>query len=184
MTVTSRKSSRVIPVTSTARTSPYQSRSSVFRIPEAQRIKILERHLRGESIRKISKAEHRCRETVARVVNSDEMEEILQQKRAEFLALADDAIDAVRDALRNSKDRGWLGLEILKALQIMPSPAATRIFADNTSLRQSAELPSTPPETRIYCERLASAAMERSKAFSVEISEIVPEQDKQSVPKK
>ena len=149
-------------------TNPNQSETTVFYVPESQRLRILQRHISGESIRKIARAEGRCRETVPRVVHSEEAEEYIARRREEFVGLADDAIAAVREGLRSAKDGAWLAWEILKALGIVPSDASSSSDVVHAEQPRSTE----EEQVRAYVERLALIAIDRNKCYGTELPEL------------
>jgi hypothetical protein len=100
---------------------PKLQRSTRNRIPPPQRERIFQKHVAGKSIAEISKEEHRNRETIAKIVNSPEMQSHVQALRARWLDLGSNAIDAVDHALTAQKD-GRLGLQVLSSLGVILSP--------------------------------------------------------------
>lgn len=92
------------------------------RIPPPQRQRIIQKHIAGKSNVQIAREEGRNRESVARIVNGDEIQELVKRMRAEFYGLADDAIAAVRHTLQESND-GRVGYRLLADIGVIPSPA-------------------------------------------------------------
>jgi hypothetical protein len=84
--------------------------------------------MNGESVRSISRKEGRARETVGRVINSDEARKIIQLMRSEVYGMAGDAIGAVRHGLLRQKD-GRLGYKLLADLGAIPCSAETQSIA-------------------------------------------------------
>ena len=67
-------------------------------------MRILQRHIKGESQRKIAREEKRSRPAIARIVKSEEMTAYVQRIREQFAGLAGDAVSAIRFALQKQKD--------------------------------------------------------------------------------
>ncbi len=59
----------------------------------------------GESVRRISRAEKRERETVAKIVRSDEMQDYVRMLREIFLGIGYDSILAVRKTVREGNSK-------------------------------------------------------------------------------
>ena len=53
--------------------------------PPPQRLRIMQKYVAGESLVQIGREERRDRETVARIVKSEEMQEFVRQMREQFL---------------------------------------------------------------------------------------------------
>ena len=72
-------------------------------MPPAQQERILNRHILGESMRKISREEHRDFRTIAKVLrnNPAKLREHLELCRAQFCALAIVALETIRRAMEN-----------------------------------------------------------------------------------
>jgi hypothetical protein len=101
------------------RNQPTSAKGANSRIPEPQFQRIVQRHVRGESVRGISRTENRSREAVTRIVNSDEVKKIVQLMRSEVFGMAGDAVDAVRHALREQKD-ARVGYQLLRDIGAVP----------------------------------------------------------------
>ena len=129
------------------RNQPSSAKKANSRIPEPQFQRILQRHVSGESIREISRAEHRSRECVTRVVKSDEIQGLVIRMRAEVYGLADDAIRAVRHSLQQQKD-GRIGYRLLMDIGAIPPPGEAE--ANSFQARQP------DPEELTLFERVAA----------------------------
>jgi hypothetical protein len=103
---------------------PSSAKNANSRIPGPQFQRIVQRHMRGQSVREISRTENRSREAVTRIVNSDEVKKIVQLMRSEVYGMADDALNAVRHALQEQKD-GRVGYRLLMDIGAIPRPAET-----------------------------------------------------------
>src|SRR6266852_945196 len=103
----------------TSQTQPDPAKNPRTNVPSPQSARIIKRFISGQSIRKIAREEKRDRETVKRLVQSDEVREYVLKLRAEFYGLGSDAVDAVQHQLQVEKN-GRLGLEILKCIGVVP----------------------------------------------------------------
>jgi hypothetical protein len=90
------------------------------RIPPPQRERILQKYVAGKSLMQISREENRNRETVTRIVRSDEMRDHVHRMREAFYGLADSALVAIRHALEIEKD-GQLAYKILADIGVVPT---------------------------------------------------------------
>ncbi len=117
---------------------PKPAKRSRDRIPPPQRLRIMQRYAAGESLVQIGREEHRDRDTVARIVKSDEMQEFIRQMREQFYGLAGDAIEAVRYALQNDRD-GRLGFQLLTTMGVIPSEAERSALAPTESAEDAEE---------------------------------------------
>jgi hypothetical protein len=97
------------------------AKKSRMRIPPPQRERILQKHISGKSIVEISREEKRNRETIAKIVRSDEMREYVLRMRESFYRLADSALTTVRHAVEQEKD-GQLSYKLLVDTGIVPTP--------------------------------------------------------------
>jgi len=72
-------------------------------VPPAQQERILNRHILGESMRRISREEHRDFRTIAKILryNPAKLREHLEICRAQFCALAIVALETIRRAMEN-----------------------------------------------------------------------------------
>jgi hypothetical protein len=80
-----------------------EKRGSASYVPPAQQERILHRHLMGESMRRISREEHRDFRTIAKVIriNPARLKEHLERSRAVFYALTTLALETICRALKN-----------------------------------------------------------------------------------
>ncbi len=95
-------------------------RGAKSRLPEPQVLRIMERHVTGESNREIARVEQIDRKTVARVLGSQEFQEHMRAQRERFYALAPAALDALQYALEQKKD-ARIAYEILADTGVIPS---------------------------------------------------------------
>jgi hypothetical protein len=92
------------------------------RVPMLQRERILQKSIAGKGITQIAREEGRNRETIARIVNGDQVQELVKRMRAEVYGLAYDAIVTVRHALQKQKDPR-IAYKLLTDIGAIPLPA-------------------------------------------------------------
>ncbi len=124
------------PATSTIQHKPAQR--SPNHVPAPQRERILQKHVAGKSIVEISREENRNRETVARIVHSDDMAEMVNRMREKFYGLAESALSTVEEAVEKRKD-AQLSYKILLDTGIVPTLAdRMRILAPSERVNEQA----------------------------------------------
>ena len=135
------------------------------RVPAPQRVRVLQKYATGKSIVQIAREENRNRETVARIVHSDEMNEYVRQMREKFYGLADLAIAAVQYALAEERD-AQVGYRILLDTGVIPT-AEERLAA------QVREAPRSLDEgVRRQAERIALVMMECHDTYNTPFEEV------------
>ena len=99
---------------------PKATKTAHFNVPAPQRERIAKKFIEGQCIRKISREEHRSRGTVSRIVNSSEVRNYVLEIRSAYYGLGREALDAVRRALRTSKD-GKIAYQLLADIGVVPN---------------------------------------------------------------
>lgn len=105
---------------STAKPSQTQPEKTRTSVPPPQAARIAARFVSGESIRKIAREEKRDRETVRRVLKTEDIQLLVEQLRVKYFALGSAALDAVQHQLSVNKN-SRLGMEILTNIGVVPS---------------------------------------------------------------
>ena len=100
---------------------PQPAKKPGGKIPAPQSARIVGGYISGESIRKIAREEKRDRETIARIVRSDEVQSYVQEMREQSFGLGSDAISGMRKKLESGKD-GWLNHQVLMDIGVVPTP--------------------------------------------------------------
>jgi hypothetical protein len=100
---------------------PTKKRRSV--IPPPQSARIMHRYIAGESIRQIAREEKRDRETVTKIVRSEEVADYVRTMRERFYGLGETALGAVQRALEQGDAR--LAYEHLKDIGVVPDREMT-----------------------------------------------------------
>lgn len=145
-------------------TRPKPSKRTRLHIPEPQIVRIMQRHAAGESVRKISREEHRDRETVAKVVKSDEMHAYVQSLREQFYGLADLAIAAVRRGLREGDTK--LAYQVLIDIGVVPNQG------ERTQMLAHEPLSSEETRHKELMGRLIEIAFERHHVYGTPMPEL------------
>jgi hypothetical protein len=124
-------------------------------VPPAQQERILNRHILGESMRKISREEHRDFRTIAKVLrnNPGKLREHLELCRAQFCALAIVALETIRRAMENGDVR--LAYRVLVDGGAVPPPG----YFPWVTQPESTETPETIGKKK-FIDELVEMAME------------------------
>lgn len=116
----------------TSQNQPKPTKQPQSRIPPPQAARIRSRYIAGDSIRKISRSEGRDRETITRIVRSNEVQLYIRDLRAEYIRLGREAIKAMRKVLSKGKD-GRIALQLLTDIGVVPSPVERyRLLSGNS----------------------------------------------------
>jgi hypothetical protein len=91
------------------------------RIPAPQQQRIVKRFISGQGIRQIAREESRSRGAVVRIVRSSEVQNYVLEMREAYYGLAVEALEALRRALRSSKD-GKIAHQLLADVEVIPGP--------------------------------------------------------------
>ena len=149
-----------------ARMKPKTTKEIHFHVPAPQRERIVKRFVAGDAIRKISRDEHRSRGTVSRIVNSTEVQSYVQNLRAEYYGLGDEAMDSVRRALRQCTD-GKIAYQLLADIGVVPDQK-DRERLDVTPLAASDE----EAEVQAIMGQLIQCAVYRAATFRTSLGEM------------
>lgn len=136
------------------------------RIPMPQRIRVMELYALGKNQTQIAREERLNRETVGKIVRSEDMNEFVEQMRAQFRGLSELAIEALRQNLQaNGKEAIEIAWRVLEANGIIP--------LEGQAVNQIAQDEPTEDEA---VQKLLSAfgriAMERAKVFNTPFPEL------------
>jgi hypothetical protein len=134
------------------------TKKSRITIPQPQATRIVQRFIAGDSIRKIAREENRDPKTVAKVVRTQEVAEYIRKTRERFYGLAEDALNAVQQALREGDAR--LGYQLLKDIGAVPT-------AEDISLQRMRQPRPTTEADRVKLEmwKLLAGACERAEMY-------------------
>jgi len=142
------------------------------RVPGPQRVRVMQKFASGKSIVQIAKEENRNRETVSRIVHSEEMHAHVERMREKFYGLADLAIAAVQQALEDGDAQ--VGYRILLDMGVIPSPEQRM---------QIQAAPAANDPNQGFKDQMAKAAeimVERMKIYGVRFDEFGVEMNRES----
>lgn len=134
-------------------------------VPGPQQARIMQRYVKGQSIRQIAKQEHRNQRTVSRIVKSEDIEKFRLEMREQLWGLVPDAISNIRRGLEQDPR---LGLNICKYLGIEPAAEA---------LEKSKQLDLQPltteeEEVQRWVEEIVRCGVERHLVFGTPLKMI------------
>jgi len=123
----------------------------------------MQRFIVGQTIREISRIEGRARDTVARIVKSDEMQTFVEEMRERFYGLGCDALETLRHGLQEQKD-GRLAYQLLTDIGVIPGASERQIPAPQPTAEDN-------ENTRVQniMSRLMRVAFERARVFGAPI---------------
>lgn len=88
----------------TSQNQPKPAKQPQTRIPSPQVARIINKFIRGQSQREIARVEGRDRETIARIVRSNEVQLYVARLRMDYIGLGSEAINTMGKVLRKGKD--------------------------------------------------------------------------------
>jgi hypothetical protein len=128
------------------------------RIPQIQRLRVMEKYALGHNQTAIAKQEGLNRETIGRIVKSAEMESFTEEIRERWRGLCDDAIEVLRQKLKEGDKE--IALRILESNGVIAPRGATL----NHNI-QPATKPTGDERVRQLMEAFAAVAIERARVF-------------------
>jgi hypothetical protein len=139
-----------------------EKRVSGSYVPPAQQERILHRHVIGQSVRMISREEHRDFRTVAKVIrnNPARLKEHLEAGRALFYALTTQALETIRLAME--KGDAELAYRLLVDAGVVPKAGEVPWVIES----ESSETPETRAKKKHVAE-LVDQAMERAEDYDL-----------------
>lgn len=125
-------------------------------VPVPQQLRMIEKYMRGTSIRQIAEEEDRARQTVTKVVRAPEVQGYIEKLREQVIALGDEMVKSVQFALRNELD-GQLAYAMLKDIGVMQPGAQEQLNGQLTEDQWNLE----------WMRRLDVIALERHRVYGV-----------------
>lgn len=108
------------PSTPRRQTRPIPAKRSQSRIPAPQVVRIMQRHVAGESVRKISREEGRDRAAVTKIVKSEDMAALVRCLREQLYGMAGQALQTVLEGMTERKNE-LLAYKLLVDLGVIPT---------------------------------------------------------------
>jgi len=135
------------------------------RIGVNQRMRIMQKYVVGKSKTDIAKEEGIDRESVRRIVKAPEMDSYVEAKRELWRGLCDDALEVVREKLKEGdKD---VALRILESNGVIPAPGVT--FNHNITTTAN---PNQDDRVKKLRACFADVMMERARVFKTPMPEL------------
>jgi len=141
------------------------------RIGINQRMRIMQKYVVGKTQTDIAKEESVDREGVRRIVRAPEMDSYVEAKRELWLGLCDDAIETLRQKLKDGDKE--IALRILESNGVIAPRGATL----NHNI-QPATKPPQDERVRQLTEAFAAVAVERARVYKTAFPELQEVADK------
>jgi hypothetical protein len=135
------------------------------RIGVNQRMRIMQKYVVGKTKTDIAKEEGIDRESVRRIVRAPEMDSYVEAKRELWRGLCDDALEVLRQKLRDGDKE--VALRVLESNSVIPAPGVT--FNHNI---QTAAKPSQDDRMNTLRACFADVMMERARIFKTPMPEL------------
>jgi hypothetical protein len=132
-------------------------------VPPAQQQRILGRHIAGQSLRSISRDEHRNYATVANVIlkSSEKLREYLEKSRADFLSMIPVGLATIKKGMQNGQTD--LAYKFLTDAGVAGSSIVRNVDGSQVAVETSDPL----SDKDQYFVRLAKMAHQRMKDFDL-----------------
>jgi hypothetical protein len=151
---------------------PKPAKKTRNRIPPVKRIRVMQRYASGENQTAIARQEGINRESVGRIVKSEEMEAFTEEIRERWRGLCDAAVESVRRLI--AKDDKQAVFRVLESNGILAPQGQVQ------SPVQTAVKPIQDDRVKNLRAAFADVMMERAKVFRTpfpELAEIAEQQD-------
>ena len=159
--------------TAQAAIQPKPAKKTRNRIPPIQRLRVMEKYALGTNQTEIARQEGLNRESIGRIVKSEEMEAFTEDIRERWRGLCDSAVESVRRLI--AKDDKQMVLRVLESNGILPPQGA----ALNHNVPTAAN-PNQDDRVKNLRACFADVMMERAKVFRTpfpELAEIAEQQN-------
>jgi hypothetical protein len=157
------KSAKQIPTIGKKRSKKRGPAKGTMYVPEAQQIRIKARHIRGESMARIAREEHRDIKTVSKLIKAPDVQRHIESLKERFYGSLETMLEVAVDYAMTARDGGWLALEFLKSAGVVPDVkhASLNIFQHQP----------TPDEEQAAIREIAvgliEGAIERHKFYEM-----------------
>ncbi len=119
------------------------------RIPQIQRLRVMEKYALGHNQTAIAKQEGINRETVGRIVKCPEMDAYVEEKRELWRGLCDPALEVLRQKLKEGDKE--VALRILESNSVIPLQGAT--FNIQTAAKPTSDEGGAATDGSFCCRR-------------------------------
>jgi hypothetical protein len=121
--------------------------------------------IQGRGIRQIAREEGRSRETVTKIIRSEDVQKYVAELREQYIGLGREAMAALTRALRTSKD-GKLAHQILLDIGVIRDQVAAEDATAQTRARDE------DTEVLLMTGRLVQAAALRAQTYGIPLEKI------------
>jgi hypothetical protein len=135
---------------------PRSTKSNQIHVPAPQRERIVSKFIEGKGIRQISREEGRSRETVTKIVRSEDVQSYVADLRQQYISLGQLAVATLTRALQSSTD-GKLAHQVLVDIGV--------VSGANAEPLANAEAYDEEREVQVMMGRLVQASIERVQAY-------------------
>jgi hypothetical protein len=143
---------------------PKSTKANHSHVPRPQQERIVSKFIQGRGIRQIARDEGRSRETVAKIVRSEDVQNYIAQLRESYLGLGREALAALTRVLKTNRD-GKLAHQILVDIGVISNQRA------GCTVQGALEM---DEETRIQLVmgKLVQAAAVRAKVYGFSMGQL------------
>jgi hypothetical protein len=135
------------------------------RIPPIKRIRVMQRYASGENQTAIARQEKINRETVGRIVKSEEMEAFTEEIRESWRALCEDAIQSVRRLI--AKDDKQTVFRVLESNGVVAPQGQVQNFSLRPETKATGDA-----RVKELMAAFAGVAIERARVFKTPMPEL------------
>jgi hypothetical protein len=143
---------------------PKSTKANHSHVPRPQQERIVSKFIQGRGIRQIAREERRSRETVTKIVRSEDVQKYVAELREQYIGLGREALAALTRALRSSTD-GKLAHQVLVDLDVVHTPAPADAAAQTGAYDEETEV-------LIMTGRLVQAAAVRAQTYGIPLEKI------------
>jgi hypothetical protein len=143
---------------------PKSTKSGHSHVPRPQRERIVSRFIQGQCIRQIAREEGRSRETITKIVRSEDVQRYVTDLRERYISLGQEALAALTRALRSSKD-GKLAHQVLVDIGVVQTQTPADATAQTGAYDEETEV-------LLMTGRLVQAAAHRSKVYGFSMGQL------------
>ena len=144
------------------------------RIPQIQRLRVMEKYALGQNQTAIASEEKINRETVGRIVKSVEMEQFTEEIRERWRGLCDAAVESVRRLI--AKDDKQTVFRVLETNGIIAPLGQVQNFSSPTAAK-----PTGDERVKELMAAFAGVAIERARVFKTPFPELAEVADKNGI---
>lgn len=159
------------PATAQAAIQPKPAKKTRNRIPPIQRLRVMEKYALGTNQTEIARQEGLNRESIGRMVKSEEMQAFTEEIRERWRGLCDAAIESVRRLI--AKDDKQTVFRVLESNGILAPQGQVQNFSSSSAPKSTGD-----ERVKELMAAFAGVAIERARVFKTPFPEIQEVADK------